>query len=240
MNKTEYFVFHKEWYELKKELSAKAWIELEDYMLKLRFDGIDTDPKSIKNKTVRLQWIMIRKKIYDSINNMKRQKKHRNQNTIDNPSNGENIPIEPNDDFNVEPVEKIPCNVEPQEEQINNNNNPKPEEDMGNPTNIIVSNGKAVIVNEPAVEYRTNSNSISNRIQHLINNDDNFYKVFTNCTKRIAHYRINNTDICASNSIEMAYDKLERMFDEYHIPFNTEANEFIENDINDIIKMMED
>lgn len=83
MNKTEYFVFHKEWYELRKELSAKAWFELEDYMLKLRFDGIDTDPKSIKNKTIRLQWIMIRKKIYDSINNMKRQKKHRSQNNPD-------------------------------------------------------------------------------------------------------------------------------------------------------------
>lgn len=44
--------------------------------------------------------------------------------------------------------------VKSQKEQINNSNNPKPEEDMGNPTNIIVSNGKAVIVNEPAVEYR--------------------------------------------------------------------------------------
>lgn len=154
MNKTEYFVFHKEWYELKKELSAKAWIELEDYMLQLRFDGIDTDPKSIKNKTVRLQWIMIRKKIYDSINNMNRQKKHRNQSTTDNnPPIEQNIPIEPNDDFKVE-ENNIPCNVEQQEEQINNSNNPKPEEDMGNPTNIIVSNGKAVIVNEPAVEYR--------------------------------------------------------------------------------------
>ena len=237
MNKTEYFVFHKEWYELKKELSAKAWIELEDYMLQLRFDGIDTDPKSIKNKTVRLQWIMIRKKIYDSINNMKRQKKYRNQ--IANENNPSNV-IEPNDDFNIEPVENISCNVEPQEEHINNNNNPKPEEDMGNLTNIIIKEGKALVINEPAVEYRNNSTpTLSDRIQETINTDENFCKVYANCTKRIAHYRINNTDICASNSIEMAYDKLERMFDEYHIPFNTEANEFIENDINDIIKMME-
>lgn len=152
-----------------------------------------------------------------------------------------NIPIEPNDDFNVEPVENISCNVEPQEEQINNNNNPKPEEEMGNLTNIIIKEGKALVINEPAVEYRNNSiPTLSNRIQETINTDENFCKVYANCTKRIAHYRINNTDICASNSIEMAYDKLERMFDEYHIPFNTEANEFIENDINDIIKMMED
>jgi hypothetical protein len=233
MSKTEYFVFHKEWYELKKELSAKAWIELEDYMLQLRFDGIDTDPKSIKNKTVRLQWIMIRKKIYDSINNMNRQKKHRYQ--IANENNPSNV-IEPNDDFKVE-ENNIPCNVEPQEEQINNNNNPKPEENMENPTNIIGSNGKAVVVNEPAVEYRNNTNSISNRIQHLINNDDNFYKVFTNCTKQIAYYKINDTNICASNSIEMAYDKLERMFDEYHIPFNTEANDFIISEVEEIINI---
>lgn len=147
-----------------------------------------------------------------------------------------NNSIEPNDDFKIE-ENNIPCNVEQQEEQINNNNNPKPEEDMGNPTNIIVSNGKAVIVNEPAVEYRTNSNSISNRIQHLINNDDNFYNVFTNCTKQIAYYKINDTNICASNSIEMAYDKLERMFDEYHIPFNTEANDFIISEVEEIINI---
>jgi hypothetical protein len=35
----------------------------------------------------------------------------------------------------------------------------------------------------------------------------------------------------------MAYDKLERMFDEYHIPFNTEANDFINSEVEEIINI---
>lgn len=137
MNKTEYFVFHKEWYELKKELSTKAWMELEDYMLKLRFDDIDTDPKSIKNKTVRLQWIMIRKKIHDSINNMKRQKKHRNKNTTDN-----NPSIENDTDVHQE-------GESPPEEQIDSKiNNIKTDDKMG----ILIG---TVTGFEPAIEIRS-------------------------------------------------------------------------------------
>lgn len=157
MSKTEYFVFHREWYELKKELSTKAWAELEDYMLKLRFDGIDTDPKSIKNKTVRLQWIMIRKKIYDSINNMERQKKHRNKNVTDNNTSDEvntpqpeiSLQIEPNDEFKVD----IPTEEKNKKEENNISNT---EEDMGNLTNIVIVDGKAMI-KEPAIETRSYS-----------------------------------------------------------------------------------
>lgn len=75
--KKGYFVFHKEFYEIRKELGIKAWYELETYMLQLRFDGIDTDPQTIKNKSIKREWIMIRKKILDSIDNMNRQNKHR-------------------------------------------------------------------------------------------------------------------------------------------------------------------
>lgn len=75
--KKSYFVFHKEFYEIRKELGIKAWYELETYMLQLRFDGIDTDPQTIKNKSIKREWIMIRKKILDSIENMNRQNKHR-------------------------------------------------------------------------------------------------------------------------------------------------------------------
>lgn len=73
----EYFVFRKEWYELRKTLSKNVWYELETLMLQLRWDGVDTDPKTIKNKTVRTLWISIRQRILDSMENCEKKKKQR-------------------------------------------------------------------------------------------------------------------------------------------------------------------
>ena len=73
----EYFVFREEWYELRKSLSKNAWYELETLMLQLRFDGVDTDPKTIKNKTVRTLWLSVRQRILDSMENCERKKKQR-------------------------------------------------------------------------------------------------------------------------------------------------------------------
>lgn len=76
--KKGYFVFHKEFYDIRKEIGMKAWYELETYMLQLRFEGIDTNPQTIKNKSIKREWIMIRKKILDSIDNMNRKNRHNN------------------------------------------------------------------------------------------------------------------------------------------------------------------
>ena len=73
----EYFVFREEWYELRKSLSKNAWHELETLMLQLRFDGVDTDPKTIKNKTVRTLWLSVRQRILDSMENCERKKRQR-------------------------------------------------------------------------------------------------------------------------------------------------------------------
>lgn len=73
----EYFVFREEWYELRKSLSKNAWYELETLMLQLRFDGVDTDPKTIKNKTVRTLWLSVRQRILDSMENCERKKRQR-------------------------------------------------------------------------------------------------------------------------------------------------------------------
>ena len=203
MNKTEYFVFHREWYELKKELSAKAWVELEDYMLRLRFDGIDTDPKDIKNKTVRLQWITIRKKIYDSINNMKRQEKHRNKNTTDNnTSNETSKPIEPNNDFKVEEREpaveyrSLPQTKTPQKEFISD------EEKYGEDViDLIVDNMEILSALKSVVEYRNGdttkqfqaqrANDKIKEIIKLINPDEDFIERFEMyCTDYMRDYDI--------------------------------------------------
>lgn len=80
----EYFVFREEWYELRKTLSKNAWYELETLMLQLRWDGVDTDPKTIKNKTVSTLWVTVRQRILDSMENCERKKKQRAKTTPQN------------------------------------------------------------------------------------------------------------------------------------------------------------
>lgn len=80
----EYFVFREEWYELRKTLSKNAWYELETLMLQLRWDGVDTDPKTIKNKTVSTLWVTVRQRILDSMENCERKKRQRAKTTPQN------------------------------------------------------------------------------------------------------------------------------------------------------------
>jgi hypothetical protein len=84
----EYFVFHKEWSDLREQLSMKVWYELETLMLQLRFNNIDTDPLTIKNKNVRQHWIVVRRQILNSKENLERKKNSR-----------KNIDIQSNIDF---------------------------------------------------------------------------------------------------------------------------------------------
>ena len=111
---TEYFVFHKEWNELRKNLSKNAWYELETLMLQLRWEGIDTDPLTITNKVVRSNWINIRARILNSMKNLKNKKNSKSKKEI----------VEINDD------------ITPNEEFDNTIEQPQIIEDMGNYTGI--------------------------------------------------------------------------------------------------------
>lgn len=91
---SEYFVFHREWNDLRKEVSKNVWYELETLMLQLRFEGIDTVPSTIKNKNVRQYWVLIRTKVLSSMENLKRQQKFRSKDKQD---------IQSNTDFNNTP-----------------------------------------------------------------------------------------------------------------------------------------
>ena len=89
---TDYFVFNREWYELKKTISKKVWAELLDLMLQLRFDGVDTDPQTIKNKTVRSYWVMIRVRILNSMDRCERKKEERKRKMETNSKSQQDIP----------------------------------------------------------------------------------------------------------------------------------------------------
>ena len=125
---TEYFVFHKEWYDLKKTVSKKVWDELLDLMLQLRFDGIDTDPQTIKNKTVRSYWVMMRVRILNSMKRCEEKKKERKKNNTDLPPNtdfeekAENSPnkaTEPQNDI-VIPQEEESVSEAPKQGEFDN------------------------------------------------------------------------------------------------------------------------
>ena len=97
---TEYFVFHKEWNELRKTLSKNAWYELETLMLQLRWEGIDTDPLTIKNQIVRSNWINVRARILNSMKNLKAKKGNKIEQEI-KPAPTNNTDITSNNEFDT-------------------------------------------------------------------------------------------------------------------------------------------
>ena len=104
---TEYFVFHKEWNELRKTLSKNAWYELETLMLQLRWEGIDTDPLTIKNQIVRSNWINVRARILNSMKNLKAKKGNKIEQEI-KPAPTNNTDITPNNEFDTTVTTGLP------------------------------------------------------------------------------------------------------------------------------------
>lgn len=82
-----YLAFMPDWREYKDLLTCEEWCELEDYIFKLRFDNIDTDPLTIKNKQIQVYWKIIRKGIQRALVQY-RYRKNKTKNT-DIPSNTE-------------------------------------------------------------------------------------------------------------------------------------------------------
>lgn len=82
---------------------------------------------------------------------------------------------------------------------------------------------------EPQQEEDTQGNEEVNPIQDLINNDDEFYNVFKNCTDAIAVDRVEKNDKTI-RSAQMAKVKLENLFREYNLKYDTQ---FIEEEIKD-------
>ena len=153
---TEYFVFHREWNELRKTLSKNAWYELETLMLQLRWEGIDTDPLTITNKVVRSNWINIRARILNSMKNLKNKKNSKTKQKDLTPSeeleNSANKTINPQDNTNIPQEEesvsngfKIPIN----EEFENTIEEPQTtEESMGNYTGIQFKQEEEIEITE--------------------------------------------------------------------------------------------
>jgi hypothetical protein len=76
------------------------------------------------------------------------------------------------------------------------------------------------------------------RLQNIINTDDDFYKVYNNCIKAVVEYKLSNGDIIKANSKDMAMQKLKNLCHSYQIPYNEETHNFILKDVNYSISNM--
>lgn len=80
---------------------------------------------------------------------------------------------------------------------------------------------------------------INEKLQELINNDDEFCSIYTRCINYIADYKLNPSDFIKSNSKNLAFSRLSRLFEEYGIPFNDDIKNFINNDVDAKITRLE-
>lgn len=92
---------------------------------------------------------------------------------------------------------------------------------------------------KPSMEIATSKqDSNMERLQYVINTDDDFYKVYNNCIKAVAEYKLSNGDIIKANSKDMAMQKLKNLCHSYQIPYNEETYNFILKDVNYSISNM--
>ena len=80
-NEVKYMTFYENWVELMEECTPEEWYELCKIITNLRFKGIDTDTKTIKNLKIRMAWTLIRPSIKKSNRNTRYNNKSKAEKT---------------------------------------------------------------------------------------------------------------------------------------------------------------
>lgn len=80
-NEVKYMTFYENWVELMEECTPEEWYELCKIITNLRFKGIDTDTKTIKNLKIRMAWTLIRPSILKSNRNTRYNNKSKAEKT---------------------------------------------------------------------------------------------------------------------------------------------------------------
>ena len=100
-NEVKYMTFYENWVELMEECTPEEWYELCKIITNLRFKGIDTDTKTIKNLKIRMAWTIIRPSIKKSnrntrYNNKSKAEKTTNLTASNTPSDINNLSTKEN------------------------------------------------------------------------------------------------------------------------------------------------
>lgn len=80
-NEVKYMTFYENWVELMEECTPEEWYELCKIITNLRFKGIDTDTKTIRNLKIRMAWTLIRPSIKKSNRNTRYNNKSKSEKT---------------------------------------------------------------------------------------------------------------------------------------------------------------
>lgn len=102
-NEVKYMTFYENWVELMEECTPEEWYELCKIITNLRFKGIDTDTKTIKNLKIRMAWTLIRPSILKSNRNTRYN--NRNKNTSNDENRGDLETPKPSNDEIHQPVQ---------------------------------------------------------------------------------------------------------------------------------------
>lgn len=152
------------------------------------------------------------------------------------------------DEFNVTPVNNIPCETENENKPvltpqiIQDDNQYQPEVESGL-NSLKMGNNEIVEDNtymeeKPVVKIAANKHTSDvERVQELINTDDDFYTAYSRYIKASIDYINDPTGRCLANSKEMAKVRLQTELDKHHIIFNKDIMEMINSDINETIKI---
>lgn len=152
-------------------------------------------------------------------------------------------------EFDITPVtNNIPSNEEIENKPIlslqitqdDNQYQPEVESGLNSPkmgNNEIVEDD-AYMEEKPAVKIAANNqNSEVERVQELINTDDDFYTAYSRYIKASIEYINNPNGMCTATSKEMAKERLRTELNKHHITFNRDIMEMINRDINETMKI---
>lgn len=205
--------------------------------------GNGVDVKEIEDKDLRMIWRTLQHSVIKSTKNAKQYEKQQNKKSVLQDTVGT--------EFNITQVNNIPCDKEtenkpilsPQITQHDNQYQPKVESGLNS---LKMDNNKMIEDNtymeeKPVVKVAANKhNSDVERLQDVINTDNDFYSIYGNCVKAVADYKINSGDTIKANTKEMAMEKLKQLFHSYQIPYNKETHNFFLDDVNYSISNMDD
>lgn len=202
--------------------------------------GNGVDVKEIEDKDLRMIWRTLQHSVIKSTKNAKQYEKQQNKKSALQDTVGT--------EFNVTPVNNIPCETKIENKpvltpQINQDDNQYQEDVESSLNSLKMGNNEIMEDNtymkeKPVVKIAANKHSSDvERVQELINTDDDFYTAYSRYIKASMDYINTPTDRCTANSKEMAKVRLQTELDKHHIIFNKDIMEMVNRDINETMKI---
>ena len=203
--------------------------------------GNGVDVKEIEDKDLRMIWRTLQHSVIKSTKNAKQYEKQQNKKTALQDTVGTEFDITPvtNNIPSNEEIENKPI-LSPQ--IIQDDNQYQPEVESG--LNSLKMGKNEVKQNIPIVEEKPEVKIVANnqnydveRVQELINTNDDFYTAYSRYINASIDYINDPKGRCTATSKEMAKVRLKEQLDKHHIIFNKDIMEMINGDINETIKI---